>query len=50
MEDKLKKTTQEVEVQEQPCNWNKIIELTKCQGEIISNHLAIDDTFREDRE
>ena len=49
MNDKSKKTTQEVEVQEQPKYWDKIKEITSQTGEVITNHLAKNDIFQEDQ-
>ena len=49
MKDKSKKTTQEVEVQEQSKNWNKIKEITSQTSEIITNHLSKNDTCQEDQ-
>lgn len=49
MEEKQKKTTHEVEVQEQPKYWNKIKEITSPTSEIITSHLAKHDTCQEDQ-
>lgn len=49
MEDKQKKTTQEVEIQEQSKCWNKIKEITSQTGEVITSRLAKNDICQEDQ-